>query len=223
MSRLIDISPPLSAHTAVWPGDVDFSRSVSLSMAAGGNFDLSSITTTLHVGSHADAPSHYRAGASAIDAVSLDPYYGPAQVVRVAVARGARILPPDLPEDIRAPRVLFRTDTFPDPRIFNEDFASLSPDLVSYLAARRVVLVGIDTPSVDPFASKALESHQALADRGILNIEGLVLSHVAPGDYTLIALPLRIEGADASPVRAVLVPLQASTPSRRRPPRTAPE
>ena len=203
--RIHDISPLISPRLAVWPGDVPFSRSVARSMADGANLDLSSVTTTLHLGAHADAPSHYAAGAPGMDAVDLTPYYGPCQVLRVAVGRGERILPHHLKTEITAPRVLFHTGTFPDPEAWNTDFASLSPELVEHLHSQGVVLVGLDTPSVDPFESKALEAHHALGRCGMRNLEGLLLDAVPEGIYTLAALPLKIEGADASPVRAVLV------------------
>jgi arylformamidase len=204
---LIDISPALRPTTAVWPGDVPLSRSVALSFAQGHHLDLSSVQTTVHVGAHADAPSHYRPDGASIDARPLDRYYGPCEVVRVDVGRGERVLPRHLPGPITAPRALFVTGTFPDPDLFTTDFAALSPELLDALAAQGVTLVGIDTPSVDPFDSKALESHQALARHDMAVLEGLVLGHVPPGRYTLIALPLRLEGADASPVRAALAPL----------------
>jgi len=205
--RLIDISPLVSPHTAVWPGDVAFARRVALSMAKGDNLELSSIQSTVHVGAHADAPSHYHLEGRSIDAQPLAPYCGPCQVVEVALPRGARIQPADLGVELAGlpPRVLLKTGSFPDPDAFNEDFNSLSPELVEALHAVGVVLVGIDTPSVDPFADKALESHQALYRTGTANLEGIVLEDVAPGRYTLIALPLKLAGCDASPVRAVLV------------------
>lgn len=203
--RIYDLSPLISPRLAVWPGDVPFSRSVAVSIEGGGNLDLSSMTTTLHLGSHADAPSHYAAGAAAMDAVDLALYYGPCQVMRVAAGRGERIRPSHLTAELRAPRVLFHTGTFPDPEAWNTDFASLSPELIEHLHGMGVVLVGLDTPSVDPFESKALEAHQALARTGMRNLEGLLLEEVPEGLYTLAALPLRIEGADASPVRAVLI------------------
>lgn len=202
---LIDISPPVSATIGVWPGDVPFRRRVSQRMEDGGNLALSSMRTTLHVGAHADAPSHYALGGAPIDARPLDLYYGACQVIAVDAARGARLTPSDVKDEIRAPRVLFATGTFPDPNVFSTDFASLSPELVENLHEKGVVLVGLDTPSVDPFDDKELLAHRALFRRDMANLEGLVLSHVAPGLYTLVALPLRIEGADASPVRAALI------------------
>ena len=202
---IIDITPTLSPRTAVWPGDVPLSRSVALSIAEGANIDLSSITTTVHVGAHTDAPSHYVAGGDDISARSLERYLGPCQVIRVDI-RGARIRPEHVADEITAPRVLFATGSFPDPEHWNEDFAALSPELIAWLHDAGVGLVGIDTPSIDPFDSKALESHQAVAERDMAILEGVVLDDVQPGQYTLIALPLPIDGADASPVRAVLLP-----------------
>lgn len=203
--KLYDLSPKIHPGLAVWPGDVPFRRDVSLSMAQGAHLDLSAIHTTVHLGAHGDAPSHFQLGGAGIGEVDLSPYLGPCQVMSVNLPRGERILPSHLPASVTAPRVLFRTSSFPDPNHFNEDFNSLSPALIEHLHERGVLLVGIDTPSVDPFESKALESHQALARTGLRNLEGLVLDGVPEGLYTLIALPLRIEGADASPVRAVLV------------------
>ncbi len=207
MTALIDISPPVTSRIAVWPGDVAFRRQVALDMADGAHLTLSSVTTTLHLGAHADAPSHFERDGQAIADRPLSLYFGPCQVVRVDVARGARIMPRDVAEPITEPRVLFATGTFPDPNAWNTDFASLSPELVAHLHERGARLVGIDTPSVDPFDSTALESHRALLRHDMANLEGLVLDHVESGRYLLVALPLRIEGCDASPVRAALVPL----------------
>ncbi len=205
MGRILDITPRISPRLAVWPGDQPFSRAVALSLAEGANLDLSSVTTTVHLGAHADAPSHFLEGAPGIHAVDLTPYLGPCQVMAVDLPRGERILPEHLPDEVRAPRLLLRTGSFPDPERWNTDFNSLSPELVAFLHARGVLLVGLDTPSIDPFDSKSLEAHHALGACGMRNLEGLVLDGVAPGLYALVALPLSLEGADASPVRAVLL------------------
>jgi arylformamidase len=204
---LIDISPVIDATINVWPGDTPFVRTINSNMHAGANLTLSDIRTTLHVGAHADAPSHYLAGGADIAARRLDLYLGRCIVVHVDVARGDRLTADhiaDKIETISAPRVLFRTGTFPDPRHWNNDFASLSPEVVDDLYHHGVRLIGIDTPSVDPFDSKALEAHHAFAWNDMAMLEGLVLDGVDEGEYELIALPLRIKGADASPVRAVL-------------------
>ncbi len=189
----------------MWPGDAPYSQEWSQRIADGANIDLSAIRGTVHLGAHVDAPRHYRGGAEGIEARALERYYGPCQVVDAPVARGTRVRPRDLLQAVHAPRVLLRTGSFPDPENWNADFCGLSGELVEYLWRLGVHLVGIDTPSIDPQGDKLLESHQAIAERDMAILEGLVLQHVAPGPYTLIALPLKLEGADASPVRAVLI------------------
>lgn len=203
--RILDISPIVSPRLAVWPGDVPYRRDVTCAIADGANLDLSSVTSTVHLGAHVDAPSHYAADGVGIAARPLDRYLGRCQVVTVQVALGCRIVPADVPSPIAAARVLFRTGTFPDPERWNTDFASLSPELVHALADQGVVLVGIDTPSIDLQHDKALLSHTAVFQRDLAVLEGIVLDGVPDGVYTLVALPLRLEGADASPVRAVLI------------------
>src|SRR5690606_11437122 len=125
------------------------------------------------------------------------------QVIRIE-GKPARIYPEDLKSPIKAPRILFATESFPDPRNWNHDFSALSPELIHWAASQGVILFGIDTPSVDPSDSKLLESHQALLQTNSAVLEGIVLSDVSEGLYVLSALPLKIKGADASPVRAVL-------------------
>jgi arylformamidase len=201
-----DISPVLSPRTAVFPGDTPLRLDLALGFAKGDPIGLSALTTTSHVGAHADAPSHYHAQGADMARVDLEPYFGPCQVVRVKLPRGERIRPEHLAgRPLRAERVLFRTDSFPDPEKWTEDFNSLSPELIEWLADRGVKLVGLDTPSVDPATSKDLPSHQALWRRQVRNLEGLWLEGVEEGVYTLVALPLRIEGGDGSPVRAILI------------------
>jgi arylformamidase len=205
--QYIDISPVISSRIAVFPGDEEFSRKVAMSFAGGNHLELSAIRTTVHVGAHADAPSHYVNKGAAIDQRDLNFYFGLCQVVRVKVARGERVMPVHLShEKIRAQRVLIHTGSFPNPEEWVSDFNSLSPELVHFLADQGVRTVGIDTPSVDPADSKGLESHHALAERDMAVLEGIVLSEVPVGLYTLIALPLRLQGVEASPVRAILLP-----------------
>ncbi len=206
MSRIIDISPVLSPRIAVWPGDVPFSRQITASIAEGATIDLSCVTTTVHVGAHTDAPSHYDAHGADMASRDLDRYLGLCEVRTVAVSRGQRITPAIFGGPPRSPRVLLHTGTFPDPDVFTEDFAALSAELVDHLASHGVTLVGIDTPSIDLCHDAELHSHTAVARHDLGILEGIVLDHVTDGLYTLVALPLRIEGADASPVRAVLLP-----------------
>ena len=187
----------------MWPGDVPFSRSVALSIAAGDNLELSSIHTTVHLGAHVDAPSHYVRGPM-IGARDPRLYVGPCEVMRVDIARGARIRPGDLPRAPSSPRLLLATGTYPDPDEFNEDFAALTVELVQALVGWGVRLIGIDTPSVDLCHDAALEAHHAIADHDLAILEGIVLSHVPEGHYTLLAQPLGLP-TDASPVRALLL------------------
>lgn len=202
---LVDISPPVRPSIAVWPGDTPLSREVLLDLAAGDVLTLSTLHGTVHLGAHTDAPSHYGLGAPSIGEVPLDAYLGPCEVVRVEVGRGERITAELLGDwTPAAPRVLFATGTYPDPDTFTTDFAALSAPLVARLAAAGVVLVGIDTPSVDLSDSKDLPAHHACLGTGTAVLEGIVLDGVEPGIWELIALPLRLEGFDASPVRAVL-------------------
>jgi arylformamidase len=201
---IYDITPPITPDLAVWPGDTPMSREILLDMARGDNLTLSTLRATVHLGAHADAPSHYGADAPSIDRRDLDRYIGPCQVVRVEAKRGTRIGPDDLDTEIHAERVLLATATFPDPRAFNTDFAALEPALVDHLADRGVKLVGVDTPSVDLFDDKVLTAHNRFLARDLAILEGLALRDVPPGTYELIALPLPLVGFDASPVRAIL-------------------
>ncbi|MCL4145262.1 UNVERIFIED_CONTAM: hypothetical protein GTU68_032905 [Idotea baltica] len=202
---LIDITPVVSSRIGVWPGDTPYVYKKNLELDEGANIDLGEIHSTVHLGAHTDAPSHYGKGAETMETRSLDRYYGPCQVVEVDVPRGERIRPAHLATEPQSERVLFKTSSYPNPDEFTEDFVAFSAELLDWLADLGVRLVGIDTPSADLFADKVLESHQVLLRRDLAVLEGIVLTDVAPGNYTLIALPLKLEGADASPVRAALL------------------
>jgi arylformamidase len=202
--RIWDVTPAVSPALAVWPGDTPPSREVLLDLREGDNLTLSTLRATVHLGAHADAPSHYGRDAPSIDERPLERYLGPARVLRLAAGRGMVIGPQALPRDPGAERVLLATGTFPDPTSFRRDFAALAPEAIDFLHGRGVVLVGVDTPSVDPFESKDLPAHQACLRHDMAILEGLVLDGVPAGLYELIALPLRLVGFDASPVRAVL-------------------
>jgi arylformamidase len=204
VTTIYDISPLVSPRIAVFPGDTPLSRQVLLDIEQGANITLSSLTATVHLGAHADAPNHYGRNAASIEARSLEPYLGRCQVVSAQVGRGERVSIAMLSAPIRAPRVLIRTGTFPNPDRWNSDFAALDPALIDACAKQGVQLIGIDTPSVDSEDSKELPSHARLLAHDLAVLEGLVLDAVADGEYELIALPLRLEGFDASPVRAVL-------------------
>lgn len=176
-----------------------------MSTDKGQHITLSKITTTVHLGAHTDAPNHYAPQSESMESRNLNFYIGKAQVIEVRAARGHRIKVSDLKgQQILAPRVLFKTLSFPDPYKWNDDFNSLSAELVQYLADQKVKLVGIDTPSIDLAKDQILESHQCVHKNNMAILEGIVLDQTPVGIYELIALPLKIQGADASPVRAIL-------------------
>jgi arylformamidase len=201
---IYDISPPITEHLKVWPGDTPPSREILCDLRRGDSVTLSTLRSTVHLGAHADAPSHYGADAPSIDQCELDVYVGPCQVVHVRARRNRPVVPDDLSAAVTAPRVLLATGTFPDACCFNEDFAALSPQLVDALHEQGVRLIGTDAPSVDPFRSKDLPAHRRFLAHKMAILEGLVLAGVPEGRYELIALPLRLVGFDGSPVRAVL-------------------
>lgn len=202
---IIDITPLINSKIAVFPGDTPFSQEFLMSTDSGQHLTLSRITTTVHLGAHTDAPNHYRAKSESIESRSLDYYIGPCQVIQVNIPRGDRIQIRDIKNvEIRAPRILFKTLSYPNPYQWNDDFNSLSAELIQYLLNSGVQLVGIDTPSIDPSTDKTLESHLCVHKNNMAILEGIVLDHVTEGVYELIALPLKIEGADATPVRAIL-------------------
>ncbi len=201
---LYDITPAVTAALAVWPGDTPPAREVLADLKRGDNITLSTLRATVHLGAHADAPSHYGRAAASIESRSLDLYLGRCRVVRIPAARGTRIPPSAIPADLGAERVLIATGSYPDPYAFNEDFVALEPETVDLLHDRGTRLVGIDTPSVDLYSAKQLVAHARFLTHDMAILEGLVLAHVPEGEYELIALPLKLDGFDASPVRAVL-------------------
>ncbi|MCU0773882.1 MAG: arylformamidase [Ideonella sp.] len=204
---LWDLSPPVDASAPVFPGDTPFSMCWTATLAPGCPVNVSAVTLSPHVGSHADAPLHYDAAGADVAGLDLAPYLGRCRVIHAVDARPLvhwrhlEHAAVDLP-----PRVLVRTyDRAPIDR-FDPHMAAFAPDTLEALADRGVRLVGLDTASLDPADSKDLPSHQVARRRDLRVLENLVLDTVPEGDYELIALPLRWRGVDASPVRAVLRP-----------------
>ena len=206
MTRLWDISPPVHAGSPVFPGDARYEQRWAATLGPGCPVNVSTITLSPHTGAHADAPLHYDAAGAAIGAVKLDAYLGPCRVVH-AIGCGALIEWRHVEHRIDAslpPRVLLRTyDRMPVDR-WDAALAGFAPEVVERLADRGVKLIGIDTASIDPADSKTLDAHQVIRRRDLRVLENLVLDAVPEGDYELIALPLKLTTADASPVRAVL-------------------
>lgn len=203
MGRIIDISQQLQLGIAVWPGDTEFQNFWVMRMDKGDSCNVGSVTMSLHTGTHADAPLHFVAdGGTPIDA-DLTPYIGPATVVDVGSVEAIRREHAQEAVATGAKRILFRTGTAV-PNHWNNDFAYFSTEAARFLVDAHVILVGIDTPSIDRSDSKSLDSHKIFASGNVALLENLVLDHATPGQYELIALPLKLVGMDASPVRAIL-------------------
>lgn len=206
--KIHDISRPVGKGIPVWPGDTPYDFSFVATIADGASCNVGRVEMSVHTGAHVDAPLHFADGEADIASVPLDKYVGPCVVADVRPsARGIR--PADLPAGLEtslrtAPRLLLRsyaqrTDGF------DEGMAHATPELAAWLGALGVVLLGVDTASMDAFESKDLPAHRALLREGIAILEGVDLSGIEPGPYDLVALPLRLVGADGSPVRAVLI------------------
>lgn len=202
---IYDISLPLSRELAVWPGDCPFSARFTWDQAKGDSVTVGAFEMSAHAGTHTDAPFHVKLDGEGSDALGLEAYLGPATVLDVS---GHELVTPEV---IRSqgfslrPRVLLRTGGWADPAVFPERILVISPEAAELLADAGVVLLGLDVPSVDPIDDTLLANHHLLMDRGIRIVESLDLRGVPEGDYLLVALPLRLVGMDAAPLRAVLV------------------
>lgn len=211
MDALWDISPPVGPQTPVWPGDTPVGIDRVWRMEAGSPVNVGRLTLSPHTGAHADAPLHYDAHGAPIGEVPLDAYLGPCRVIHCIGAA-----PLVTPEHVAAaladgmpPRVLLRTWKRAPTAEWDSRFCAVAPHTIDLLASHGVKLIGIDTPSLDPQDSKTMDSHGRIRAHRMAILEGLVLDAVEPGDYELIALPLRLATLDASPVRAVLRALPA--------------
>ena len=209
MRRIFDISQLVKPGIPVWTGDAPFEPFWTAEMSKGAPMNVGGVKMSLHTGTHADAPKHYREGGRSIAEVDLEKYVGPALVVdlsdlpRKILCEG--ITPgmiKSLPFD-RIERMLFKTGTA-NRTEFIHSFAFFRPETARLLSDKGVRLVGIDTPSVDFVDSKSLDGHHLFDDKRMAILENLNLSEISAGWYELIALPLRLDGMDASPVRAIL-------------------
>ncbi|WP_116473588.1 arylformamidase [Zobellella maritima] len=205
MSKIWDISQTLRPGIPVWPGDTEYQSEPNWVLENGCPVNVARFRLSTHTGSHADAPRHYDAEGLSIAEVGLDPYIGPCVLIDVTQADGL-VCPahvaPFLPA--RVERVLLKTyQEFPHNQ-WRSDFTAVAADTVALLAERGAMLIGIDSPSLDPQDSKTLAAHQMVRRHGMAILEGLVFDQVAAGHYELIAPPLKLAQLDASPVRALL-------------------
>ncbi|MBN8491764.1 MAG: arylformamidase [Burkholderiales bacterium] len=208
MPRLWDISPAVQAGSPVFPGDASYAQAWNARIGPGCPVNVATLTLSPHTGAHADAPLHYDEAGVAVGAVDLVPYLGRCRVIH-AIGRGPLVEWAHLQHalDDLPPRVLVRTYAR-QPAGWDPALPAFAPQTVERLADRGVMLIGIDTASIDPADSKTLDSHQVIRRRGLRVLENLLLDEVPEGDYELIALPLKLMSADASPVRAVLRELE---------------
>ncbi len=208
MAQIWDITQQIRPGIPVWPGDTAFDAATTWSHGAECPVHVSRVTLSTHTGTHADAPFHYDPAGTTAEALNLSPYLGPCRVIDARRAAGL-VRPADIVHALAGapPRILLRTyERFPAAG-WESDFVAMAAETIDLLASHGVVLVGIDSPSMDPETSKTLPAHHAIRRHRMAILEGLVLDHVPPGDYDLVALPLPFTGLDASPVRAILRPL----------------
>ncbi|RHW43536.1 arylformamidase [Neobacillus notoginsengisoli] len=200
----IDISQPLYNGIANWPGDTPFKYETAFSKEQTGSANIGTITTSVHIGTHVDAPFHFDNEGGRILDLDINMFIGPARVIDVSSFDKVDV------EQLRrldldgVERLLLKTSLPNNPDRFPERIPELAPDLAAYLSEKGVRLLGVDLPSVDQLDSKDLATHHALYRHGIHILENLMLDQIENGDYELIALPLALKDADGSPVRAVI-------------------
>jgi arylformamidase len=203
--KIYDITIPVTPDLAVWEGDTPYQFRLNWQMSEGASVNVGAITLSTHTGTHSDAPFHFLPEGATIGELDPSVYVGACIVVNV---RGVNPITCDHLEPIEGsniPRLLLRTDTWIDHTVFPDSIPIIAPDVPDFLNEQGVILLGVDVPSVDKLDSKHLPNHHALAENGIVIVESLDLRGVSAGIYTLIALPLRLTAADASPLRAILV------------------
>ena len=214
MAAWIDCTRTVRPGMITWPGDPPPTLTRVHSIAAGDRTNLTALTAGTHVGTHIDAPRHVFEEGDAVDAIPLDPLCGPALVVHVTEPRDVAV--PDVADQpIRSgDRVLFRTanEELWGRGRFVRDYYALSVDAARFLVKRHVALVGIDYLSIDHFDASDMPVHRALLSAGVVIVEGLDLSAVEPGRYEMVALPLKLAGADGAPARVILRPSPPTRP-----------
>jgi len=205
MSKMYDISQRIRPDIPVWPGDCEFSLKPTWQIEPDSPVNVSEMTLSTHTGTHADARLHFDAKGLDCADTALDAYIGPVVFLDISDQVDGIVLPKHLsalPE--RCPRVLLKLfATFPHDG-WDADFPSFSVEAIELLASKGCILIGTDVPSLDAQNCKTLDAHFAVDRAEMAILEGLVLDDVPEGTYELIALPLKIEGADGSPVRAIL-------------------
>lgn len=204
--RIWDISPTVKDASPVFPGDTPYEQHWHATLGSDGPVNVASIRLSPHTGAHADAPLHYKRQGLPVGQLNLEAFIGPCRVIHCMGVRPlvrwmhvAHAMHKPLPE-----RILLRTYTQMPQDLFDRNLAGIAPEVIEQFAQHGVRLIGTDSASIDPSNSQALPSHQAIAARDMRVLENLCLDEIDEGDYELIALPLKLMQADASPVRAIL-------------------
>lgn len=208
MKKWIDITQPLSKEIATWPGDIPYQFNLSATKAQTGSVNIGQVTMGVHTGTHVDAPYHFDDEGEKIHDLDVNTYIGKAILIDVSKYDIIDIEVLEKYDLQKVKRVLLKTDPQRNSAVFPKDYTVLHPDVGPYLKKKGIMLIGIDAPSVDPVDSKLLHAHHALSNNGIYILENLLLNDVEAGLYELIALPLKLVGADGSPVRAVIRPME---------------
>jgi arylformamidase len=207
---IYDISLPLRHGGLVYPGNPAVSITPHQAISAGAGANVSRLDVGSHTGTHVDAPKHFFDDGAGVDTLPLDLLMGPARLLvlsdAVASVGMAELEPHELDG---VTRLLIRTRNSAwlasGSSEFHPDYTYLAPDGAEYLVALGVKLVGVDYLSIEQFHSGHHRTHRTLLERGVVIVEGLLLADVPAGEYDLRCLPLRIEGLDGAPARAVLV------------------
>jgi arylformamidase len=208
VSRIYDISVPIRTGGLVYPGNPEIEVSLQQAVAKGAGANVSFVRFGSHTGTHADAARHFFDDGQTVDRIPLDRLMGPALLIAFSDDLRA-IGATDLEKhDLEGhTRVLLRTrnSALLSQQEFVADYTFLTPDGAQYLVDRGIELVGVDYLSIEQFHSGHHKTHRTLLEKSVVILEGLDLSVPAPGNYQLICLPLRIEGCDGAPARAVLI------------------
>jgi arylformamidase len=205
--EIYDVTRTLQPGMATWPGEPGPEVRLIKEMAAGHPADVSHLSLGVHTGTHVDAPGHFIPGGAGVETLPLDVLIGLAKVVEIKHSGAIHVDALERAGLGGVERVLFRTrnsDEWSD-SVFKDDFVYLDPSAAQWLAERGTRLVGVDYLSVESFAASEPLTHRTLLNAGVVIIEGLDLREVAPGDYMLSCLPLKLAGADGAPARAVLM------------------
>ena len=204
-----DISVAYGAETPPWPGDTPYTCGWAWDMASGASVNVGRVSTSWHVGTHADAPLHVMAGGLPSEALPLDAFCGPATVIDARDANVGPVLTTEwlsmaLEGTALPTRLLVRTGRTVVGGHFPAAWPTLTADAALWLVRGGLTLFGVDAPSVDTRTATELSVHHALFNGGACVLENLSLGDVPDGVYLLTAYPVLVTGADAAPVRAVL-------------------